>query len=72
MITNIILGINDDTVSPYNDEISLCFLLGLMSSNVVFRTIIATIKPMVKIQNRTCIVVFKKGEEISVVIDRNQ
>lgn len=72
MITNIILGINDDTVSPYNDEISLCFLLGLMSSNVVFRTIIATIKPVVKIQNRTCIVVFKKGEEISVVIDRNQ
>lgn len=72
MITNIILGINDDTVSPYNDEISLCFLLGLMSSNVVFRTIIATIKPIVKLQNRTCIVVFKKGEEISVVIDRNQ
>jgi len=72
MITKIILGIKDDTVSPYNDEISNCFLLGLISSNVVFRTIIAAIKPIVKIQKRTCIVVFKRGEEIRVVIDCNQ
>ena len=41
IITNIILGIKDETVSPYNEEISNCFRLGLMSSNVVLRTIIA-------------------------------
>ena len=72
IITNMILGIKDDTVSPYKEEISNCFRLGLMSSNVILRTIIAAIKLTVNIQNRIWMLVFKKGEEIRVVIDCNQ
>lgn len=67
-----ILGIKDDTVSPYNEEISNCFRLGLISSNVDLRIIIAVIKPTVKTQNRIWMDVFKKAEEIKFVIDCNQ
>ena len=66
------MGIKVATVSSYKDEMSNCFLLGLMSSNFVFKTIMATIKPKVKIQKRTCMAVFKKGEEISDVMDCSQ
>ncbi|GGK18169.1 hypothetical protein GCM10007962_10450 [Yeosuana aromativorans] len=72
IITNIILGMNDETVRPYNDEISKCFRFGFMSSNVVLRTIIAVIKPTVKTQNRTCMAFFNIGDEIKVVMDCNQ
>ena len=72
IITKIILGINDDIVSPYKEEMSNCFRLGLISSNVVLSTIIAVIKPTEKTQNRLFMVVFKKLELMSVVIDFSQ
>jgi hypothetical protein len=72
IITNIILGIKEEMVRPYNDEISNCFLFGLISSNVILRIIIAKIKPKVKTQNRMFMVVLMNGEKRSVAIDCNQ
>ena len=72
IITNMILGIKDDTVSPYKEEISKCFRLGWISSNVILRAIIAAIKPTVNTQNKIWMLVFKKEDEIRVVIDCNQ
>ena len=72
IITNIILGINDEIVSPYNEEISNCFRLGLMLSRVNLRISIAAIKPTVKTQKSKWIAVLKRGEVIRVVIDCSQ
>jgi len=72
IITNMILGIKDDTVSPYKEEISKCFRLGLISSNVILRITIAAIKLAVNTQNRIWMLVFKKEDEIRVVMDCNQ
>ena len=47
-----ILGTNDDTVNPYNEETSKVFLLGSTSSRRVFNTRIAVINPIVKNQNK--------------------
>lgn len=72
IITNSILGIKEETVSPYNDEISKCFRLGLISSNFIFRIIIAVIKPTVNVQNKILIMVFKDVDVINLVMDCNQ
>ena len=72
MITNKIFGINDETVSPYNDEISMCFRLGLILSNFILSTIIAVIRPVVNIQNSMFISNLKKLEVNNRVIDCNQ
>lgn len=72
IITNIILGMKDDTVSPYNDEISNCFRFAFILSNVILSVRMAVIKPTVNVQNRMSIVVFKRREVISVVIDCSQ
>ena len=69
IITNIILGIKDDTVSPYNEEISDCFRLGLMLSSVNLRIRIAAIKPTVKTQKTKLIAVFNRGAVIRIVMD---
>jgi hypothetical protein len=72
IIIKMILGIKDETVRPYNDDTSKCFLLGLISSNVTFNIIIAAIRPIVKNQNNTLIVVMIKIELSSRVMDCNQ
>ena len=72
MSTNSILGIKEEIVSPYNDEIKICLRLGFMLSNVILRTIIAMIKTTVKTQNRIFIVTFKKADVKRFVIDCNQ
>ena len=58
---NIIFGINDDTTKPYIDEIKRCFRFGLISSSVIFNTIIEEISPTVNTQNTINIIVFKAG-----------
>ncbi len=51
-ITKIILGMNEETVRPYMEDISNCFRLGSISSSLIFNTKIEPTRPMVKIQNR--------------------
>ena len=72
IITNNILGIKDETVSPYNDEISMCLRLGFISSSFILSTIIAVIKPVVNIQNSIFIRNLKKLEDNNTVTDCNQ
>jgi hypothetical protein len=72
IIIKMILGMKDETVSPYKDEISKCFLLGLISSSVTFNIIIAAIRPIVKNQNNTLIEVIIIVELSRCVIDCNQ
>ena len=66
------LGINDDTVRPYKDEISNCFRFGSISSMVTFNIIIAAISPIVKNQNKIVMTVFKVEDVSNCVIDCNQ
>ena len=72
IITNNILGIKDETVSPYSDEINLCLRLGFISSSLILSTIIAVIRPVVNIQNNMFISNLKKLEVNNMVIDCNQ
>ena len=48
--TNIIFGINEETVSPYREVMSKCLRWGCILSNLSLRIIIAAIRPMVKNQ----------------------
>ena len=72
MTTKINLGIKEEIVNPDKEETSKCFLLGLISSKVTFRSSIKITKPAVKIQKIIFIAVFKLSELISCVIDCNQ
>lgn len=67
--TNINLGIKEDTVKPYKDDISSCFLLGAMLSNLIFNTKIEMIRPIVKNQKALNILYFKMEEAIGSIID---
>src|SRR5690606_28848517 len=57
--TNIILGINEETVRPYKEDMSNCFRLGSMSSSFIFNIKIAPTRPMVNTQNRIWMMVSK-------------
>ena len=43
--TKINLGIKDEIVNPDKDDTSMCFLLGLISPKVIFRSTIKTTNP---------------------------
>jgi hypothetical protein len=58
IITNRIFGINDEIVSPYSDDTNICFRLGLISSSLILRTIMAVINPIEKHQNSILIILF--------------
>lgn len=70
--TNTIFGIKEEIVSPYKEEIKDCLLVTDTASIRIFNTRMAETKPMVKVQNKTSIRVFKKEESICFVIDCNQ
>ncbi|GAA4269951.1 hypothetical protein GCM10022257_20520 [Hyunsoonleella aestuarii] len=70
-ITNRILGINDEIVSPYNDETNQCFLFGLISSKVILRTMIAITSPAEKDQNNTLTAFLSNEEANNCVISCN-
>ena len=46
----IIFGTKEEIASPNNEETNNCFRRESMSSNLTFKIIIETIKPIVKIQ----------------------
>lgn len=70
--TKIILGIKEDIVNPYNEDMSNCFFLGSISSSLTFNIKIAVIKPTVKNQKTILITIFKIVEVISCVKDCSQ
>lgn len=70
--TNIIFGMNEEIVSPYNEDIRDClFVMGTVSI-LIFSNKIARTKPMVKVQKRISIAIFIGVEGIIWVMDRNQ
>ena len=72
MITKINFGKNDETVRPYNEETSKCFRRGPMYASRTFNTKIAVIKPIVKNQKATFILLLSNWEGKYWVIDFNQ
>jgi hypothetical protein len=53
IMINIILGIKEEMVKPYNDETNSCFRRGPISSNLTFKIMIDAIRPIVKNQKAT-------------------
>jgi hypothetical protein len=70
--TNIIFGMKEEIVKPYNEDIKDCLLAIGTVSILIFSNNIAETKPMVKTQKRISIAIFKPFEGIYCVMDRNQ
>ena len=68
MMTNIILGIKEEIVRPYNDVTNPCLRLGFISSKVIFRIIMAVIKPTENNQKRILMVFLRMDKFNDVVI----
>jgi hypothetical protein len=63
------LGIKEETVSPYKDEISSCFLWGDILSSLIFKIKIEIIRPMVKNQNVIYTLFLRFGEAMGSMMD---
>ena len=62
IITNNILGVNEEIVSPYNEDTNVCLLVTGKASILIFRINMADTKPIVNVQNKILIIVFNNGE----------
>ena len=72
MSTNVILGINDDTVKPYNEEIIKCLRLGKILSNLIFNKSMARTNPIEKLQKAIYMALCNTLDGINLVMDCNQ
>jgi hypothetical protein len=72
MITNSILGIKDEIVIAYNEDISNCFRSAGIASIRILRINIAVTSPMVNVQNNIFIMLMNPEESKNLVMDCNQ